>query len=280
MPNSFSYATIYSKFLIKNFDAESVLLPLVNRSVEADLANYGETVQVQKFGDVTVSTYTPGSDFNPGTVSMTTDTLTLNQVKAFHFVIDRVEQAKAHHELVKGFTKRASISMAQTVDDRLLGHYADVSAGNILGSDSLPITLTSDNIFDYFVEAGKLLDEDNIPAEGRVAVIDPTTKALIVRSPDFVKNTATGDSVVRSGNIGEMNGFRVVVSNRITTTSGVKNLMFFTPDFISLAMRIDPGSIETYKPEKQFGTGVKGLALYGSDVFHPTAGVVLKKASN
>ncbi|MEZ4576088.1 MAG: hypothetical protein R2857_14415 [Vampirovibrionales bacterium] len=31
----------WSKFLVKNFDAASVMVPLVNRSVEPDLANAG-----------------------------------------------------------------------------------------------------------------------------------------------------------------------------------------------------------------------------------------------
>src|SRR5690606_13437264 len=101
--------------------------------------------------------------------------------------------------LVKGFIKRAMISMAQTVDSHLLARAADVNAGNIIGTDMAPITLTKDNIYGYFVDAAKMLDEDNIPAEGRVAVIDPDTKALILKSPDFIKATATGDAVVRKG---------------------------------------------------------------------------------
>jgi len=264
--------------MARNFDAEAVMAPLVDRSVEADLATEGDTVHVQKFGDVTVSDYTVGTDFAATAVTLTDDTLVLDQQKAFHFTIDDIEDAESHLNLLKGFTERAMISMAHAIDDRLLGHYADVDAGNIIGSDLLPETLTPNNIYDYFVDAGKLLDDDNIP-DNRFAVIDTATKAVILKSPDFIKATATGDAVVRNGILGELAGFNVVVSNRIATVSGVNNLMFFHPELISLAVRIPPNRFKEYDVEKQFGRGVKGLSLYGSKVFNPTAGVVLKKAA-
>jgi hypothetical protein len=280
MPNSISGSVpaVWSKYMAKTFDAKSVMSPLVNRSVEGDLANSGDTVHVQKWGNVSVTDYTTGTDFSVQTVSLTDTTLVLNQQKAFQFVIDSIEAALSQLDLVKGFSERAMIAMAQVVDDRLFTHYADVQAGNTIGSTSVPITLTPDNVYGYFVAAGLLLDNANVPAESRVAVIDPTSKSFILRSPDFIKNTATGDSVIRNGQIGQLAGFDVVVSNRITTVTSTKPIMFFTPDFISMAMRISPDRFETYKPEKQFGTGVKGLSFYGTKVFNPAAGVTLYKA--
>src|SRR5690606_7893035 len=116
-------------------------------------------------------------------------------------------------DLVKGYTKRAMVSMAQTIDSHLLTRSADVDSGNIIGTDIAPITLTKDNVYGYFVQAAGMLDEDNIPEEGRVAVVDPGTKALILQSPQFVQATTTGDEVVRKGHLGHMAGFKIVVSN-------------------------------------------------------------------
>lgn len=285
MPNSIGSAgtlsvpAIWSKYMAKNFDAESKMAPLVNRSVEADLANAGDVVHVNKWGNISVTDYTVGTNFTVQTVAVTDDTLTLNQKKAFQFVIDDIEKATSNLDLIKGFTKRAMVSMAQTVDDRLFTHYADVQAGNTIGSTALPRTLTPDSVYDEFLRVAQILDEANVDSEGRVAVIDPATKRVILKSPDYIKQTSTGDSTVRGGdNSIELAGFRVVVSNRITTVTSTKPLMFFTPDFISLAMRLSPDRFETYKPELQFGTGVKGLAFYGSHVFNPAAGVTLYKA--
>jgi len=284
MPNSISGAVpaVWSKYLAKTFDAASVMVPLVNRSVEGDLASAGDTVHVQKYGNVSVSNYTEGSDNTVQTVSLTDATLVLNQKKYFQFVIDSIEQATAHLDLVKGFSKRAMVTMAQTIDDRLFTHYADTDAANVIGTTTNPISLTIDNVYHYFIEARRLLKAKNA-LEGLdddpVAVVDVGTEALILKSPRFVQQTSEGDSVVRKATIGHLAGFRVVVSNRITAVSNTLPLMFFTKDFISFAMRITPDKFETYKPEKQFGTGVKGLAFYGSKVFNDDAGVVLYKAN-
>lgn len=269
---------VWSKYMAKTYDSATVMAALTNKSVEGDLANFGDTVHVQRWGNVTISPVTVGSDFTVQSVSLTDATLVLNQIEGFQFVIDNVEKAVSHLDLVKGFSERAMIAMAQTIDTFLFLNYANVQSGNTIGSTSAAITLTQDNVYTYFVQAGLLLDLQNIPKEGRVAVIDPLVSSYIRRSPDYVKNTATGDAVVRNGEIGELAGFKVVESNRITNVSGTYPLMFFHPDFISFAMRISPDRFETYKPEKQFGIGVKGEAFYGSQVFNPKAGVTLYRA--
>jgi hypothetical protein len=184
------------------------------------------------------------------------------------------------------FSKRAAIAMAQTIDTRIFTHYADTT-NTTLGSTTTPVTLTPDNVYNYFVDARRLLQSANAldsesaddGASGPVALIDVQTESLILRSPDFIKATQTGDSVVRNGEIGKLAGFRVKVSNRITAVSGTIPLMFFTRDFISLAVRIPPNKMEMYKPEKRFGMGMKALMFYGTKVFNPTAGVTLYRLS-
>ncbi len=279
MANSFAagFPEIWSKKFLRNYDAASVVAALVNKDYQNDLATSGDKVHAATFGDVTVGTYTPGSDVAVQSVSLTDTEMDLDQFKAFNLVIDATEISRTHLPLVNGWTKRASVAMAQTVDTRLLGHYADVDSGNIIGSAAAPIALTKDNVHEYFVDARRILHEDNV-MEMPVAVIDPDTHALLEKSEQLTHATQSGDGVIRNGFAGKFAGFKVVVSNRIATVSGVKNLMFFTKDFISLAVQIPIKGFETYKPEKQFGTGLKGLALYGSKVFQPTTGVVLKKA--
>lgn len=283
MPNTLSVHNpeIVAKTMIKNLDNDSVMLPLVSRSMEAEMAGEGDVVHAVKAGDITVSNYTPGSDFSVQTVTSTEDTLTLDQIKAFQFVIDRTEiaLAKNKHDLVKKYTARARVAMAQTLDTHLLGKYSEVDSGNIIGSDAAPIVLTKNNVYEYFVEARKLLAQANTN-DNRVAVVDADTEALIAKAPETIHATAMGDSTIRKGFVGKFAGFDIYQSNRIATVSSVKNLMLFNKEmFIDLVLRIPPEDFDTYKPEKQFGTGVKGLMLYGSNSFYPTAGVVLKKAA-
>lgn len=283
MPNTLSvhYPEIWAKAMINNLDAASVMLPLVNRQLEAEFAGEGDVIRLMKFGNVTVDNYAEGTDNVVSTVTSTDDTLTLNQKKYFQFVIDRVELGlkSNKHDLVKGYTKRGAVAMAQTIDDHLLGKHTSIDSGNVVGADSAGIALTKDNVYQYAVELRGLIQKDN--ADGSLVwVVDVDTHTLMLQAPEFIRATAMGDDVVKRGKVGEIAGVDIVVSNRIATASGVKNLMMFNKElFIDFAMRIPPDTVETYKPEKQFGTGVKALSLYGSEVFHPTAAALLKKAA-
>lgn len=285
MANSFSstFPEVFSKLALKNFDLNSVMSRLVNRDYEGEIKKAGDTVNAILYGDVTVGDYTPGSDVSVQNWSLTNNQMLIDQKKTFNGVIDLVEITQSHLSLVNGWMKRASVAMSETVDDRLLGHYADVDAGNVIGSNASPITLTAANVYDYFVDAGKMLDADGIPEAGRVAVIDEDTKALIRKSDEYTHATSVGDENIKKGRVGEFAGFDVYMTPRIPTVTpsgtDLKNLMFFTKDFISLAFQIPADHMKTYEPEKQFGTGIKGLALYGTEVFHSTAGVVLKRVA-
>lgn len=275
------YTTILSKFLIKNLDAGSKMLPYVNRQMEVEFEGGGVTAQRPKLGDVTIGNYSEGSDMTVSAVTSTSDTITMDQQKYFNFVIDDLEQLDAQKiDLVKGYMNRADIAMAQTIDTHLLGKYASVDSGNVIGADGAGITLTKSNIYGYFMDAKKMLGEDNILeySGGKlVAVVDVDTCNLIERSDEMIHATDAGDGVVRNGYKGRFAGFEIVESNRIATASGVKNLMLFNTElFIDFVLRVK--KVKMYEPEKQFGKGVKGLAYYGSKVFHTTAGVVLKKA--
>lgn len=276
------YTSIMSKFLIKNLDAGSKMLPYVNKQMEVEFEGGGVTAQRAKLGDVTIGNYTEGTDMTVSAVTSTSDTITMDQQKYFNFVIDTLEGLDAQKvDLVKGYMNRADIAMAQTIDTHLLGKYSSVDSGNIIGADSAGIVLTASNIYGYFMDAKKMLGEDNILeySGGKlVAVCDVDTCNLIERSDELIHATAAGDGVVRNGYKGQYAGFEIVQSNRIATASGVKNLMLFNSElFIDFVLRIK--KVQTYSPEKQFGTGVKGLAYYGSKVFHTTAAVVLKKAA-
>lgn len=280
MANSFNQSTIWSKKALTNLDAMSVMAKLVSTQYDADIKNAGDTVKATLFGNGTVATYTPGSDQPPVAFSSTDYSFPIDQIKGFNFVIDRVEDKQSHHNLFQKAIDRHMVAMAQTIDDRLLGHYADVAAGNVIGSAASPITLTKDNIPEYFGEAWSLLKQANVNMNDPLyAVVDVETAKLIRLNPDYRHATAQGDEMIKKGVITEVEGFKVVVSNRIATSSGIKNLMFFHPEYIQFAAQIPEGSVKEYEPQYQHGKGGKGVCLYGSKVFLTTAGVTLKKTA-
>lgn len=264
---------VWSQKLLKIFDENAVMANLVNRDYEGDIQAAGDVVKVRTFGDVTINDYTRDQTISFQALTDPMQEMTIDQQKYFAFKVDDLDKAQANVDILEGYTKRAAIGIRNVVDSHLLSHADDVDAGNVIGSTGSPITLTSSNIYGYIADMGELLDGGNIPSENRHLVITPKVKTLLLKSDEFTRASNLGDTVVQNGYIGNVAGFGVHVSTNITPVSGNVTLMAFTSDFISYASQVS--QIENVRPYNMFADAVKGLYLYGSKVFHPTAGATL-----
>lgn len=269
---------IWSKKLLKIFDKTVVMANLVNRDYEGDIQSAGDVVHVRTFGDVTINNYTRDMTISFQALTDPMVDLLIDQQKYFAFKVDDLDKAQANADILEGYASRAAIAIRDVVDSRLIGHYADVDSGNVIGTDIAPITLTSSNIYSYITQLGEKLDNCNIPHEGRNLVITPKFKTMLLQSTEFTRASSLGDNVIQNGYIGNVAGFGVHVTTNNPAVSGVVNLMAFTKDYISFASQVS--KIETVRPYNMFADAVKGLYLYGSKVMLPTAGAVLKAAAS
>jgi hypothetical protein len=268
---------IWTKKLLKIFDKHTVMANLVNRDFEGDIQAAGDVVHVRTFGNITINNYTRDTAISFQALTDPMQDLTIDQQKYFAFKVDDLDKAQSNMDILEGYTQRAAIAIRDVIDTRLMGHCADVDAGNVIGSTGAPITLTAANIYGYIVDLGQKLDDCDIPAEGRYLVLTPKFKALLMKSTEFTRATSLGDEVVTNGRIGTVAGFEVFVTTNNPAVSGVVNLLAFTSDFISFASQVS--KIEHVRPYDQFSDAIKGLYLYGSKVFLPKAGAVLKAAA-
>lgn len=268
---------IWSKKLLKIFDKTVVMANLVNRDFEGEILSAGDVVHVRTFGDVSINSYTRDMTISFQSLTDPMVDLLIDQQKYFAFKVDDLDKAQSNIDILEGYAGRAAIAIRDVVDTRLIGHYADVDSGNVIGTDVAPITLTSSNIYSYITQLGEKLDNCNIPQEGRNLVITPKFKTLLLQSAEFTRATSLGDNVIQNGYIGNVAGFAVHVTTNNPAVSGVVNLLAFTKDYMSFASQVS--KIETVRPYNMFADAVKGLYLYGSKVMLPKAGAVLKAAA-
>lgn len=266
---------VWSKKLQKNFDSNAVFPKLVNRDFEGEIKNAGDVVHIRSFGDITINDYTRNTTINFEDLSDPMDDLVIDQQKYFAFKVDDLDKAQTNIDILEGYVKRAAVAIRNVVDKRLHNHYADVNASNIIGTSGAPITLTEANVYGYLVDLSKLMDDANIPTEGRHLVVNPAVKGILLKSDEFTRATSLGDKVVTNGMIGNVAGFTIHVSTNLNTVSTNTPLLAFTRDFITYASQVV--KIERVRPSDMFADAVKGLYLYGSKVAsnHDKAGAVL-----
>jgi len=277
------YPEIWAAEFIDRLDVENKMLKHVNRSMEVAFAAGGDVVHRQRTGSVTTAAYVDGTDMSVTDVTSTDDTLTLNTQRSFLIHLEKTELRKAKNpeKIVKAYGDQGIYTLSNDIELHILSTMAtEVNASNVIGTAGSPQTLNKDNVEEWLIEMGLMLDEDNIPNNERIYVVDPGTATLMKKAQILNREGSLSDEVLKSGMIGNFNGCPVVQNNNITASGGVKNIFHYhTKLFFDIAVRINPDDIEIFQLEKRFGKSIKGLTMYGSNSFHPTAGVMLKKAA-
>jgi hypothetical protein len=143
-----------------------------------------------------------------------------------------------------------------------------------LGATSAPVALTSKNILDYIVDCGTVLDEQNIPQDGRYLILPPILIGLIKKS-DIKDASLTGDgsSVLRNGRVGMIDRFTIYSSNLLTTVAETAGTTYKIPFGHKMATTFATQITETeaLKAESTFGDLIRGLVVYGRKVIQDAA---------
>lgn len=249
---------------------------VVNRDYEGEIKNSGDTVKIASIGDVTVGNYTKNTDINtPEILTDAEQTLIVDQSKYFNFYVDQIDRAQQNVNVMDEAMRRAAYGLRDVQDQFIAANHVNVPAANLIGSDGSPITPTNANSYEYLVDLGVLLDQANIPTEGRFCVVPPWFHGRLLKDSRFVSaGTQKTDQVLANGMVGEAAGFRILKSNNVPNTAATKyKILAGHPMAYSFAMQVT--SLETFKPEKRFGDAVKGLNVYGGKLVRPAAWAVM-----
>lgn len=261
---------VWADRLKVHLDKALVYGNIVNRQYQDQLIAYGDTVNINQVGDVTIGDYTKnGAISAPETLTDATLKLLIDQAKYFNFEIDDIDNAQTKPKVMEEAMRRAGYGLSDAKDQFISGLYTGVAAANIvgLGNDTTPVVPTSSTVYGYFTTAGQLLDEANVPTMDRWVVIPPWMKKMLLDSGEFTADTALGDGVKVNGQLGRVSGFNVFVSNNVPNTAAAKyKIIFGTSEAITFADQIN--SLEAFRPEASFSDALKGLDVYGAKLVH------------
>lgn len=269
---------------------------------EGEIKGQGDKVHIRSIPTITIRDYTKGLNLTNEVPQSTPIELSIDKGKYFSVVVDDVDEVQADIRLMDVFTNDASQQMKIAIDgDVLQTVYADAAAANKgasagvisgsinLGTAGSALSLTKDGassttaILDLILDMGQVLDEQNVPEDGRWMVVPPWMAALLKKS-DLRQAYLTGDdtSPLRNGKIGMIDRFTLYVSNNLlkvadnagTTGSTADDFNGFyvmagTRDAISFASQIT--NVETLRAQSTFGNIVRGLNVYGYKVVKPEA---------
>ena len=291
---------VWSGKLQVKFYKSTVLGEITNNDWEGEIKGQGDKVHIRTIPTITIRSYTKGQNLTSEVPQSTPLELLIDKGKYFAVVLDDVDAVQADVKLMDMFTNDASQQMKISIDGDVLGNvYADAAAANKgaaagaisgdinLGATGAPRQCTSSNVLDMILDMGQVLDEQNVPEDGRWVVI-PAWMASLVKRSDLKQAYLTGDSVtpLRNGKIGMIDRFTVYVSNNLAKVTDLGadaasggtganadaaawRILAGTRDAISFASQIT--NVESLRAQSTFGNIMRGLNVYGYKVTKPEA---------
>lgn len=250
---------------------------VVNRDYEGQIRNAGDTVRINSIGRVTIGDYTKNTDMTAAeTLTDAQATLTIDKQKFFNFQVDDIDRAQQTPKVMAGAMAEAAYGLRDKVDTDIAALYTDAASANLIGSTGSPKTdVSTVGAYVYLVQLGVLLDNANVPNEGRFAVIPPWFHGYLQQDSRFVGNgTPQNVDILVNGSVGRAAGFDLFKSNNVPATTATKYRIVAGHRMAwSFAAQII--EVEAYRPQLRFADAVKGLMVYGQKVVRPDALAVL-----
>ena len=278
---------IWSDEVIASYQKNLVLANLVKKL--SMTGKKGDTLHIPKPTRGTANAKAAGT-----AVTIQADTesevlVTIDKHFEYSRLIEDITEAQALASLRQFYTGDAGYALANQVDTDLfaLGKlFGDGATGtedfvhsNSFASDGTTELATTGNTIGAFSDTAfraiiQKMDEADVPMDGRCLVIPPSARNAIMGEERFSSTDFVSGQTVVNGQIGNLYGVDVFVSNNCPTTFGGKGAFLFHKDAMVLAEQQGVRSQTQYKQDF-LATLYTADTLYGTQVVRPEAGFVL-----
>lgn len=327
LPNGVFSPTIYSKKVQKTYRKKAVIEAITNNDYFGEISAFGDTVKIIKEPEITVVPYARGAKVTPQDLEDSDFSLTVDRANYFAFRVDDIETSQSHVNWETLASERAAYKMAQAIDRDVLGyltgfaedtgswvartsavgtnarteadsdelladHKLTKSAFSTAGTGTFSIPVGVSGTYDVtplglLNRMKRLMDEQNVPEDGRWVVVDPVFVELLndedskLINNDYAGGQDAGD-MLRNGKItnGKIRGFDIYISNNLvsfgsgpeTITSSGSNTNYgyiVAGHTASVATAQQLTKTEKLRATDTFGDIVRGMHLYGRKILRP-----------
>jgi hypothetical protein len=292
--NSFFMPSIFSKKVLNFFRKASVAEAITNTDYAGEISGFGDSVKIIKEPEITVYQYERGADVTQTKLTDVETSLIVDVANAFKFKVDDIETAMSHVNFKEVASSSAAYALRDAFDagviakiiagvsaaspNHILGsdNATDLAAGTFDGTGNLDIGSGSSehDPLDVMAHMARLLDEQNIPEEGRWFLAPPSFYEQLSQASSKLMSVDfnAGQGSIRNGLVssGKLRGFDMYKSNNIAATSNAAGQLV-CGHISSTATAQTITSTEVLRDPDSFGDICRGLHVYGAKVLRPEA---------
>ena len=300
--------TLWSKKLLVKFYEQTMLSEICNTDYESEIKSIGDTVRIRTTSAMNIRDYEIGMNLQYEVPTPIYQDMQINKGKYYGVKVADLLQKQADLDLMNMFTEEAAKQLKISIEEEVFFNSfvtegpdsankgataGELSAAYNLGTDTAPISSSDpENVLNAILRMASVLDEQNVPSEGRWLIMSPYDRHILMQS-DIAASFFTGDSAstIRSGKIGQIDRFTTYVSNLlpkgttakalvsgrtdVSTGASVSNalprrvMVAGTKHAISFAATMN--KTEPMRDPTDFGDIMRGLSIYGRKVIKPEA---------
>jgi hypothetical protein len=267
--------TVWSEVLYEELSKKYIGVSNCNRDFDGDVKEMGSEVKVCGVYPVSIFDYVKnGSIPDPEELEENSVTIPISYAQAFNFMVDDIDRAQAHPNLMRAAMRGAAEALANDADTFVYSLHSELSQDRFI-TDTAP---TYETILDDIIKARQLiLEGGGCNASEIVLEVSPAVASLILKAK-IMYGTSDNTKALENGYLGSICGCDVYVSHNIeyTVETGRKNFFCIMRTKRAVAFVDQLTKIDAYRPENRFADAVKGLHLYGGKVIYPGEMSVLK----
>ena len=214
---------VWASSLLRNLNNNHVFANAFNRDYEGEIKEAGDSVRITSVGRVTINTHTPNADMSaPQILQDSGQTLVIDQAKDYHFYVDDMDKRQAKTAWREGVMAEAGWGLADATDTFLATTLAaGLTSANTLSAATIGTGPTDSDAYTTIVDLGVLLDDNNVPPDGRCVFIPNWFEGMLRKDPRFTSfGTADNVARLRGSAIGQVDSFMVYKSNNMPTSGG------------------------------------------------------------
>jgi len=292
---SVNLASAYAKAVDERFKLKALTGAVVNNGIRLKWSGV-QTVTVFSVNTVAETDYdrAGATDTNHryGTVANLGNTkkdYTLSQDKAFTFAIDGADLNDSQFTFEAGAALGRQLNEVAipNTDAYRLTQFA-ITAGGALnngtpgaggtfgnggthqisnpGTSYAGVDTSASNAYTILLDAGVLLDEQKVPANGRVAFVSPTFYKFLKLDSNFIKASDLAQKTLISGQVGEVDGVKIVKvpTSYLPKFDGATASKYKQVDLIVAHqdVMVSPVKLANYKTHKD-PPGIDGYLIEG-----------------
>lgn len=289
--------TLWSSKINKRFYATTVFGEIANNDYSGEISGMGDKVIIMNSPTISINDYKIGDTLSYERPSVPVTEMVIDKAKSFAYKINDVEKYQTKADYMAEFADAAAMQLKVAIDSTVLqGIYNDPhaknkgtaagyksgqinlgAAGGTNGSNALKLVSGTAgsgecNVFDLITRLSAVMDEQNIPEDGRWLLVPPLFRTKLAQSAQataLIQGSET--SLYRNGKFGQIDRWTLYVTNQLkVVTEGTASLTYILAGHKSaLCFASQIAKVESMQDPNDFGMLLRGLNVYGFKTIKP-----------